>query len=392
MTKLTKPLKIAIASSGLGYVRRGIETWAEDLFLALQQSQKEVALFQGGGQSSEGEPRRHVLQSPPRTDPRLMRQVNALKRFGGWRYGFGSGYEAEQTRFALRLWRWVRRDYDIVNVQDPQVAFVMERLRRAGLSRPQVILAHGTEEDPARLRRYSCLQHLAPCYLEPWQQHAPTNQKVFAIPNFVNTEVFQPRNPCEARALWNLPQNALIVLCVAAIKKQHKRVDYLLHEFDAFSREYGKPCLLVVAGAREEETDDVIREGRQLLGERVRFLEGVSRDRIPTLFNAADMFALASLHEMMPIALLEALASGLPIVCNDTPTLRWMAGPAGNLNDIRQEGALTAQLRFLTDPETRLQMSRAARKRAETTFSEAVVVKQYVAMYEEVAAHKGQSG
>ena len=109
---------------------------------------------------------------------------------------------------------------------------------------------------------------------------------------------------------------------------------------------------------------------------------------MPYLYQAADIFALASLHEMMPIAMLEALASGLPIACNDTPTMRWMAGPAGEPNDISAEGALAAQLLRLTDPVERSRFSWQARAHAERTFSEPVVIPQMLQMYGEVMAAK----
>ena len=123
-----------------------------------------------------------------------------------------------------------------------------------------------------------------------------------------------------------------------------------------------------------------------MLGNRVRFLEGISRDKISrTLYRAADVFALASRHEMMPIAVLEALASGLPVACNDTPTLRWMVGPAGELNDIAQAGNLAAQLENLANPTRRAALSTEARNQAEANFSTAAVVEQIRAMYAKIA-------
>jgi glycosyltransferase involved in cell wall biosynthesis len=173
---------------------------------------------------------------------------------------------------------------------------------------------------------------------------------------------------------------------VAALKKSHKRIDLLLREFGRFSAAHPSPATLVVAGAREAETDEVVALGRELLGPRVRFLEGVARDRIPELYRAADLFALASHHEMMPIAVLEALASGLPVACNDTPTLRWMVGPAGRLTDLSTEGGLASQLGWLADAETRGKLGRTAREHAVATFSEPVVVRQILAMYQEAVA------
>jgi 1,2-diacylglycerol 3-alpha-glucosyltransferase len=270
-------------------------------------------------------------------------------------------------------------------VQDPWIAYVFERLHRLGVSKPRVILAHGTEEDASFLRHFSYLQHLAPCYLEDWRKDSPPNQRNFAVPNFVDINTFQPGDTGQSRAAWNLPEDHLIVLCVAAIKKHHKRVDYLIREFARFAQGFEKPATLVVAGGREAQTDEVIALGREMLGERVRFLEGVSREKMPSLFQAADLFALASLHEMMPIALLEALASGLPVACNDTPTLRWMAGPAGELTDISREGALADQLRKLADGNGKTAFSKKAREQAENHFSEAVVIEQMRRMYQNVA-------
>lgn len=381
-----RPLKIAIAASGLGHVFRGIEAWAADVAVGLRRAGQDVTLFQAFG--TPDEPWKETLACARRFEKSTQRWVNRLGRFGGWRFGFGSGYQAEQTTFTRSLWARVRRDYDLLHVQDPWVALLMDRLHRLGLSRPQVILAHGTEEPPATLARYSVLQHLAPCYVEEWEPHRPAGQSVYAIPNFVDTERFRPSGPHVARREWGLPEDQLIVLCVAAIKRHHKRIDFLIREFAEFSRRYPGAATLVVSGGREAETDAVIAEGKALLGERVRFLERVPRERIHTLYQAADLFALASLHEMMPIALLEALASGLPVACNDTPTLRWMCGPAGAPCDLSREGGMARQLLALAEPEVRAARSRAARRHAEETFSEPVVIRQILSMYSELTHPK----
>ena len=183
-----------------------------------------------------------------------------------------------------------------------------------------------------------------------------------------------------------------MVLSVAAIKKKHKRVDYLLREFAAFEARFASErkqrALLVVAGGREPETEEVMHLGQELLGDKVRFLTEVSREKMPSLYQAADIFALASEHEMMPIALLEALASGLPIACNDTPTLRWMTGPAGTLTDITRTGALTDQLMAFCEPQVRARFGSRARFYAENTFSEPVILREINAMYEAVMERK----
>ena len=119
------------------------------------------------------------------------------------------------------------------------------------------------------------------------------------------------------------------MLSVAAIKRAHKRIDYLVREFAALG---GKrpdwPVWLVVAGGRDEHSDELMTWGRELLGDRVRFLPNYPRERMPELYRAADLFVLCSLKEMMPIALLEATASGLPSLVNRHPVVEWMVGRA----------------------------------------------------------------
>lgn len=382
MTSPQTPLKIAVACSGLGHVHRGIETWADDLATALHRKGHDVTLFQGAGDPKE--PWRVTLPCLRRMSPEALRLAKRAKRFSGWRYGMGNDYEVEETTFVRHLWTHIRKDYDILHVQDYWIGRWMEQLHRWKLSRPQVILAHGTEEPPSALSRFSNLQHLAPCYLDDWEKHRPKGQNVFAVPNFVKTDRFLPGNKVAARAEFGISHERLVILSVAALKKTHKRIDVLVQEFARFRTVSKQPALLVVAGAREAQTDEVIQLGKSLLGDNVLFLEGVPRDRIPTLYQAADVFTLASLHEMMPIAVLEALSSGLPVACNATPTLKWMVGAGGVLSDISKEGALAEQFLALSDATLRQRLSHCARIHAEENFSEDSVIEQTLAMYSQI--------
>lgn len=374
--------RIAIASSGLGHVRRGVESWAEDLGKALHRSGENVTLYQADGRSDESWQR--TLWTLRRFEAPNSSLLSWTRKAGGWRYGFGNEYEIEQSTFAWSLWKAVRSAFDIVHVQDPLVALQLDWLNRRGLSKARVILAHGTEEPVARLQRYRFLQHLAPNYDADWGPYRPLTQLSFAVPNFVDVEKFSPGDTQAARIAFGLPADALIVLSVAALKKHHKRCDYLIREFAAFRREYAGPALLIIAGAREKETEEIIALGRELLGDSVRIFEALDRQKLSTLYRAADIFALASLHEMMPIALLEALSSGLPISCNSTPTLRWMAGPSGVPEDISQPGGMVRQWNAMALVEARSEFARKARQYAESTFSEPVVMRQITAMYDAV--------
>ncbi len=146
------------------------------------------------------------------------------------------------------------------------------------------------------------------------------------IPNFVDTSRFCPGEQAVERAKFGLPPDRTVILCCAAIRSFHKRIDVLLQSFDALCRRKKTDAILVIAGGREAETDELIASGTRLLQDRVRFLPDLPRASMPDLYRAGDAFVLPSLHEMFGIVLLEALATGLPVLCNDTPGLsidRW---------------------------------------------------------------------
>ena len=382
-------MKVCIAASGLGHVARGIEAWAADLGAVLAGRALEVTLCKGGGTAQADFER--VLPCWQRDSVRTQRLLRRLPQRFFWRLGLSSGYAIEQTTFAWSLIKHLRRQrIDILHVQDPQVAVLVQRAQRLGLVRTRTILGHGTEEPLEFQRRITYLQHLAPWYLDEARTAGASRPTWTAIPNFVDTEVFRPGCGDGLRKELGIPSSALVVLMVAAIKRHHKRIDYLLEEFAHLRAQRPElPAWLVLAGAWETETDDLLAEGKQLLGDRMRFLVRFPRERIPELYRTADLFVLCSLKEMMPIALLEATASGLPCLVHRHPVMEWMIGPGGEAIDMNASGALAAAMEnLLIDQAGRRRLGKSARNHCIEYFSRDRVVDQILNYYEFVMTHE----
>jgi len=499
-------MKIAIASSGLGHVARGIETWALDTAVALEEVKREMLDV---SRSGEDEPFQvtlfaaaplahltsHASHLTIRVLPCLKRGDRAAKFLARlmpgfcWRWGFTNTYGWEQFTFWMLLWLKLRRGrFDILHVQDPGVANWCRLFRKFGLVKTKEILGHGTEESVKFLSQFDYVQQLAPWHLDQTIDHRPeatdlNGKKWVAIPNFVDCEVFKPiiDGPQAIRGKLGIPPDAFVIGCVAAVKKHHKRIDYLIREFarlanrqveleEEFEQKPTKPTkeigyfagggienssscssrasvvqhsfplpFLLIAGAKTDETDELRALAESLIPGRYKILTDCSRAQMPDLLRAMDVFVLASLFEMMPIALLEALASGLPCVVNQHPVLEWMTGveeeksfeqkhakdakggdsyafggntgsllpqqisPAaaassplpplrtsrasvqvsstgGEAIDMSQDGALAAALAALT-PEWLALHGQQARKRAVAMFSTEAVIGQYVEYY-----------
>ena len=385
-------MKIAVVSTGLGHVARGIEAWADDLGTALHRAGVDVTLFKGGGQVTR--PFEQVVRCAQRDRP-LARRLARLRVPGGWRYGFGSAYQIEQETFAWTLIAQLSTlRIDIVHMQDPWLAHRLERARQRGRHHAHVILAHGTEEPFEFLTQFEHVQELAPYYLEQDLQRGLHGKHWFAIPNFVDVTRFSPDVVPLPRARFGIPDNALLILSVSAIKRAHKRVDYLINEIAQFRNQHPEQIVhYVVAGAREPESSEVFAHGKDRLGTAVTFLPNFNRQEMPALLRMADVFVHGALLEMMPIALLEATASGLPVIAHNWPVIQWIVGDGGTCTDTRELGAMATAITPYLKADYRRAQAIRARKRAIDIFSADGVVPQIIDMYRQILkARKPKNG
>ncbi len=380
-------ISTAIASCGLGHVARGIETWAADTARVLHETGHEVTLFKGSGEPQTDYER---VCSCARRGGGMNKWIDRLMPGAAWRIGLSGAYSIEQTTFALNLITKLRRRFDIVHTQDPIVALILQAARRAGLIKAPTILAHGTEEPFDFLMKIEFLQHLAPFHLEEAKAAGCWREGWSAIGNFVDTELYRPDNSSDLRAELGIAPDAFVVLSVAAVKRHHKRIGYLIEEVSALRRRTDADVFLVVAGAETDQTKELQALADERLGDRGKFLLNQPRDRMPEIFATGDMFALCSLKEMMPIALLEATASGLPCLVSTHPVVNWMIGPGGEGIPMETEGALSAALQRYLDPNLRRETGEAARRHAVDNFGKESIIRQYLALYESVLAHSGK--
>lgn len=108
-------------------------------------------------------------------------------------------------------------------------------------------------------------------------------------------------------------------------------------------------------------------------------------DQVDDLLAAADLFVLSSLEEGMSLALLEAMAAGLPIVATDIPGNRLLieAGKHGLLVPAAAPEALAAAIRRVFDsPAEAERMAHAARARASEEFSLDRCVTRHLELFE----------
>lgn len=168
---------------------------------------------------------------------------------------------------------------------------------------------------------------------------------------------------------------------------RRKGVDTLL---DIWRREPPAGAALVVVG-NDQHLAARTRAARELPGPVV--FTGPRRD-VERLYAAADLFALPSLHEGCPVAILEALASGLPVVTSRaTGAPELLTGPLGELlvDDPRDAAAVADRLRIGLDPARRETLVASARA-AGCANGLGVAVDRLEAWCRHVVAARGDAG
>lgn len=178
----------------------------------------------------------------------------------------------------------------------------------------------------------------------------PTAQ-IQVIANGVDTQVFCP--PATPR-----PTDGPVRIICAGRLIERKGQQYLLPAV-ATLRGQGLPVELWLVGTGDN-TDVLQAQASTLeLDDAVHFTGFVARDGMPALYQQSDIFVLPSFQEGMSIALLEAMATGLPAVVTDTGGTRELMDGNGMVAPWADVPALAEALGLLAaSPELRRAMGR----------------------------------
>lgn len=183
---------------------------------------------------------------------------------------------------------------------------------------------------------------------------------VVTIRNAISVDDGPLNDRAAARELLGIDEETPLALCIARMEPQ-KRHDVLL---DAWAR-LGYGCLLLAGdGSRRPEVQ--AQAEALALGSRVRFLG--NREDVPLLLAAADVTVLTSDWEGLPIAVLESLAAGRPVVGCDVDGVREVLGqgggrlvPPGDAQAVAD--ALDSLLQDATSRRTEAEIGRATLRR-----------------------------
>ncbi|MEQ8329602.1 MAG: glycosyltransferase [Longimicrobiales bacterium] len=203
------------------------------------------------------------------------------------------------------------------------------------------------------------------------------------LPNYMDIAPFQARVAAQdrraLRAAHGVPDDAVVVLHVGRFHRQ-KAQDVLV-EAAILARE-AAPALRVVFLGRDADASGLPERVATAGAEDTVRFEGLVEDPLPW-YALADAFAFPSRYEAFGVALLEAMAAGLPSVVSTVGGIDEVATSQTSLfvapDDA--EGLAEALVRLTTDAGLRARLGAAARERARV-FDAGPVLERLEAIYD----------
>jgi sugar transferase (PEP-CTERM/EpsH1 system associated) len=216
-------------------------------------------------------------------------------------------------------------------------------------------------------------------------------ESIRVIYDGIDTERFRPRpgKSAELRKRFNLPGHRFIVGTVGRMVpiKDHPT---LLRAVEILVRRGIDAHAVVVGSGPELEHNQQLASHSPALADRVTFT-GASDD-VPELLNTMDAFALTSISEGMCNSLLEAMATGLPVIATrvgGNPELI-EEGRTGWLFRLGDAEVLAERLALLIgEGDRRSECGTAARQRVVERFSLKRMLQNYSELYLELARQRG---
>lgn len=215
---------------------------------------------------------------------------------------------------------------------------------------------------------------------------SPSNARV--IPNSVDTSVFRPGSSNFLKREWGI--HGRVILFVGRLSAS-KGLEVLLKAFGKIMPESPRANLLIIGRGPEEARLRAIRDEMKL--DRVIFAGQQLWSVMRKIYPACEFLVLPSFYEPFGNVVLEAMASGLPVIGSKIAGMADVIshGETGYHITPGDSDQLARYMRvLLADRALRSEMSRAARKATEKKFDDMVVARNVERLYYE-CVRRGRS-
>ncbi|WP_445286961.1 MSMEG_0565 family glycosyltransferase [Variovorax atrisoli] len=292
-----------------------------------------------------------------------------------------------------------RERFDVLHTHDSIGGNALARLSDAGDIDGFVRTVHHLDSfDVPQLTQW---QHTAfarasqvLCVSRLWREHLASEYGIAAheVPNGVDTARFSPQARSSDAALaqrLGIRRGAPVVLALGGVEER-KNTARLLSAFALLRVAHPQAQLVVAGGASLLDHSAYALRFRALMQELgfdddpaqpVRLTGPLPDEDIPSLYRLADVVAMPSLREGFGLVVLEALASGVPVVASRiAPFTEYLAEDDVSWADPSDAGAIAAALRHALSTRDAQRIARSA-SRLSGRFSWQASAERHAALY-----------
>ncbi|RLB79057.1 MAG: hypothetical protein DRH24_13525 [Deltaproteobacteria bacterium] len=210
-----------------------------------------------------------------------------------------------------------------------------------------------------------------------------SERRIKVVYNGVDTSVFEGYSKGEAKKSLGIPEDTVVFGAVSRLDRVKDHITMVDAFADVLSK--GKECLLMIVGDGPER-ENIERRVQELgISDHVRMV-GFT-DEVPGHLAAMDLFLQPSREEGLSITILEAMASGVPVVATPVGGTPEMIedGVTGRLVAIGDSRMLSSvMIEFLEEPQKFSLMAERALKRVKESFTLSTMANEYEKIYREV--------
>lgn len=188
----------------------------------------------------------------------------------------------------------------------------------------------------------------------------------------------------DVRRKYHLPER--FIMFVGTLEPR-KNLENLLKAFSIVHKEI--PHKLLIVGGKGWKYSNIFQKLEELkIAERVVFTGYVPLDDLPAMFSAAEIFVYPSLYEGFGLPILEAMATGCPVITSNVSSMPEVAGDSAlfvdplNVDDIAEKIKILSQ-----NNELKQELSRKGIERAKL-FSWEKAAKSMLEIFNKVAKEK----
>lgn len=167
-------------------------------------------------------------------------------------------------------------------------------------------------------KRMDYLVTVNPYFIKSLTAYGIKKERVSYIPNFVSHKDFHPMNPALKESLrekYSLDRERFTVLCVGQLQARKGIADFI-----EVAKRMPDTQFVWAGGFTFGKISSGYDETKEILAhspQNVHFLGLVDRDKMNEVYNLADVMFLPSFEELFPMAVLESMNCGLPILLRD---------------------------------------------------------------------------